>query len=184
MRKLLQRSGHDDILAGTVEQLQGGERTVIIISTVRSTPDYLSTDRKFNLGFIFSPKRFNVAITRAKVCHGGFCSSLRFIFSRNTSIRVQALLIIVGNPDVLVHDPNWLAMLRYIHTAGNAIGAPIDFSKAASAAGVDASLTSMSNAMAKIELGNGPATASGDELARELGYDVLKSTEAEWTMDK
>jgi helicase MOV-10 len=52
---------------------------VIIISTVRSTQDKVITDDlRFNLGFLNNPKRFNVAITRAK-----------------------ALLIVVGNPIVL-----------------------------------------------------------------------------------
>jgi superfamily I DNA and/or RNA helicase len=50
-----------------VEQLQGQERRVIIISTVRSTPGYLSHDFMHKLGFVGNPKRFNVAITRAQV---------------------------------------------------------------------------------------------------------------------
>ena len=39
---------------------------MIIISTVRSNPDYLSHDSKYNLGFLGDPKRFNVAVTRAQ----------------------------------------------------------------------------------------------------------------------
>jgi hypothetical protein len=50
-----------------VEQLQGQERRVIIISTVRSTPAYLSLDVKHKLGFVANARRFNVAITRAQV---------------------------------------------------------------------------------------------------------------------
>ena len=40
------------------------------------------------LGFLKNPKRFNVALTRAK-----------------------ALVIVIGNPAVLAHDPHWWAGL-------------------------------------------------------------------------
>lgn len=63
----------------------------MIISTVRSRVDLLKTfDMKYDLGFVSSPKRFNVAISRA-----------------------QSLLIVIGNPHVLDIDENWREMLRY-----------------------------------------------------------------------
>jgi superfamily I DNA and/or RNA helicase len=80
---------YTDIMVGTCEKMQGQERRVIIISTVRSSADFLDEDRFFNLGFVANPKRFNVAVTRAK-----------------------ALLIVVGNPNVLVRDGCWGALLR------------------------------------------------------------------------
>ena len=77
-----------DLMVGSVEEFQGQERKVIIISTVRSNPDFLEFDQRHNLGFLKNPKRFNVAITRA-----------------------QAYLIVIGNPHVLVHDECWRALL-------------------------------------------------------------------------
>ncbi|KAF6037107.1 MOV10 [Bugula neritina] len=74
----------EDITVGSVEKFQGNERKVIIISTVRSQPEQMKMDQKFNLGFVKSPKRFNVAITRAK-----------------------ALLIVIGNPIILCTDDKW-----------------------------------------------------------------------------
>eukprot|EP00878_Enallax_costatus_P003269 GHUV01003472.1.p1 GENE.GHUV01003472.1~~GHUV01003472.1.p1 ORF type:complete len:563 (+),score=190.19 GHUV01003472.1:2226-3914(+) len=88
IRRLLGKD-YGAVQVGSVEQLQGQERRVIIISTVRSDPSYLEHDYKHKLGFVASPKRFNVAITRA-----------------------QALMIIIGNPAVLMHDPHWRQLLR------------------------------------------------------------------------
>ncbi|KFO72839.1 Putative helicase Mov10l1, partial [Cuculus canorus] len=78
-----------DIKVGTVEEFQGQEYMVIILSTVRSY-ESLFGDDGYRLGFVSDPKRFNVAITRAK-----------------------ALLIVVGNPHVLVKDPCFCALLQY-----------------------------------------------------------------------
>ncbi|KAF5285040.1 hypothetical protein FQR65_LT02352 [Abscondita terminalis] len=78
------------LMTGTVEQFQGQERLIIIISTVRSRPEFTIHDEKFHLGFLKNPKRFNVAITRAK-----------------------ALLIVVGNPNILQHDDCWRNFIQY-----------------------------------------------------------------------
>uniref|UniRef100_A0A7N8WQ20 RNA helicase n=1 Tax=Mastacembelus armatus TaxID=205130 RepID=A0A7N8WQ20_9TELE len=76
---------------GSVEEFQGQERRVILVSTVRSSPDYLEIDKEFNLGFVKNEKRFNVALTRA-----------------------QALLIVVGNPRVLESDSTWKQYVTHI----------------------------------------------------------------------
>ncbi|NXN99240.1 M10L1 helicase, partial [Rhinopomastus cyanomelas] len=89
IRLLLRTIDLADIKVGTVEEFQGQEYSVIILSTVRSRPG-LFGDEKYCLGFLSNPKRFNVAITRAK-----------------------ALLIVVGNPHVLVQDPCFCALLEY-----------------------------------------------------------------------
>ena len=62
----------------TLASIDLKERKVIIVSTVRSQQKFLAHDFRHKLGFLRNPKRFNVAITRAK-----------------------ALLIVVGNPYLL-----------------------------------------------------------------------------------
>ena len=54
------------------------------------------------LGFIANPKRFNVATTRAK-----------------------SLMIIIGDPGTLMHDPHWLALLHYAKKANACCGSPM-----------------------------------------------------------
>ncbi|NWY72159.1 SDE3 helicase, partial [Erithacus rubecula] len=93
---------------GSVEEFQGQERLVILISTVRSCSTYLQLDQTFRLGFLKNPKRFNVAITRAK-----------------------ALLIVVGNPTVLSKDQHWHRFLRYCQQQGGYTGYPFEDGSAA-----------------------------------------------------
>ncbi|XP_072212162.1 helicase MOV-10 isoform X1 [Excalfactoria chinensis] len=88
---------------GSVEEFQGQERRVILISTVRSCSEYLQLDQTFRLGFLKNPKRLNVALTRAK-----------------------ALLIVVGNPAVLSKDPHWHRFLRYCRDEGAYTGYPYE----------------------------------------------------------
>ncbi|XP_037682285.1 helicase MOV-10 isoform X2 [Choloepus didactylus] len=90
-----------DLKVGSVEEFQGQERSVILISTVRSSQSFVQLDLDFNLGFLKNPKRFNVAVTRAK-----------------------ALLIIVGNPLLLGHDPDWKTFLEFCREKGGYTGCP------------------------------------------------------------
>ncbi|KAL3851912.1 hypothetical protein ACJMK2_015607 [Sinanodonta woodiana] len=99
LRKILSQKNFKDIQVGSVEEFQGQEKTVILVSTVRSNPEYLLMDEKFKLGFLKNPKRFNVTITRAK-----------------------ALLVVVGNPDTLSQDPNWKKFIEYCHRNNSLIG--------------------------------------------------------------
>ncbi|XP_075415581.1 helicase MOV-10 [Tenrec ecaudatus] len=90
-----------DLKVGSVEEFQGQERSVILISTVRSSQSFVQMDLDFNLGFLKNPKRFNVAVTRAK-----------------------SLLIIVGNPLLLGHDADWKAFLEFCKKNGGYTGCP------------------------------------------------------------
>ncbi|RXN04528.1 RNA helicase Mov10l1 isoform X1 [Labeo rohita] len=92
IRLLLHRVGLGEVKVGSVEEFQGQEFLIIIISTVRSNESLLNEELQSMLGFLSNPKRFNVAITRAK-----------------------ALLIVIGNPHVLIKDPCFSALLQYSH---------------------------------------------------------------------
>ncbi|XP_035258113.1 RNA helicase Mov10l1 [Anguilla anguilla] len=99
IRVLLSRVGLAEIKVGSVEEFQGQEFLVIILSTVRSNEVAATEDKQYVLGFLSNPKRFNVAITRPK-----------------------ALLIVVGNPHVLIKDPCFSALLQYCFENGAFLG--------------------------------------------------------------
>ncbi|XP_043859479.1 helicase MOV-10 [Dromiciops gliroides] len=90
-----------ELKVGSVEEFQGQERSVLLVSTVRSSQSFVQMDFDFNLGFLRNPKRFNVAVTRAK-----------------------ALLIIVGNPLLLCQDPEWKTFLCFCKENGGYTGCP------------------------------------------------------------
>ncbi|KAG7441318.1 RNA helicase [Guyanagaster necrorhizus] len=98
------RGRYDGIKVGSVEEFQGQERKVIIISTVRSSREFVEFDLRHTLGFVASPRRFNVAVTRAK-----------------------ALLVIIGDPAVLSLDPLWRSFLNYVYKHGGWRGLPISW---------------------------------------------------------
>lgn len=90
IRTMLKSRAYNDVAVGPTETFQGQERRVIIISTVRSNKEFMEFDLEHRLGFLDNPKRFNVAITRA-----------------------IGLLVVVGNPRVLMTDPHWHSFLQY-----------------------------------------------------------------------
>ncbi|KAG9001262.1 hypothetical protein FRB93_012189 [Tulasnella sp. JGI-2019a] len=91
--------GHLNLKVGSVEEYQGQERDVIILTTVRTDHELEAVDLRHNLGFMVDPRRLNVAITRAK-----------------------GLLIIVGDPHILGRNPLWKQLLNYVHTNGGWTG--------------------------------------------------------------
>jgi DNA polymerase III delta prime subunit len=100
IRSALRTQDIDDIKVGSVESFQGQERRVIIVSTVRAEREQVSSDLRYNLGFVANPKRFNVAVTRAK-----------------------ALLIVIGSPSVLAMDKdNWLPFMKFCHDNNSWVG--------------------------------------------------------------
>uniref|UniRef100_A0ACD5TUW5 Uncharacterized protein n=2 Tax=Avena sativa TaxID=4498 RepID=A0ACD5TUW5_AVESA len=102
IKRALETFEMPDLRVGSVEQFQGQEREIIIISTVRSTVKHNEIDKVFNLGFLTNYRRFNVAITRAK-----------------------SLLIIVGNPHIITKDKYWDKLLRYCADNGSYQGCPL-----------------------------------------------------------
>ena len=89
------------VMVGSTEQFQGGERRAMILSTVRAREEYVEVDTRHSLGFVSNPKRFNVAVTRAK-----------------------ALLIVIGHPQLLATDPNWRELMKYCRDNGGCTGVP------------------------------------------------------------
>ncbi|KAJ4786836.1 P-loop containing nucleoside triphosphate hydrolases superfamily protein [Rhynchospora pubera] len=96
LKKALELLEMEDVKVGSVEQFQGQEREIIIISTVRSTVKHNEIDRVYQLGFLSNHRRFNVAITRAR-----------------------SLLVIVGNPHIISKDRHWDKLLRYCSENGS-----------------------------------------------------------------
>jgi len=56
MRRALERRRWTDVAVGSVEEFQGQEWLVIIVSTVRSSDAHVPLDYEFNLGFLRNPK--------------------------------------------------------------------------------------------------------------------------------
>ncbi|XP_052829815.1 putative helicase mov-10-B.1 [Octopus bimaculoides] len=83
----LEKKSIKNVTVGTVEMFLSSEKEVTIISTVRSS---LNDEEESSVGFLKNPKRFNVALTRAK-----------------------ALQIVVGNAQVLKQVPSWESFISY-----------------------------------------------------------------------
>lgn len=90
IRAILNEAEFEIPKIGTVEEFQGQEFKIVLLSVVRSLENLVEADVVHRIGFIACPRRLNVAVTRA-----------------------QALLIIIGNPNVLIKDPHWRSVLQF-----------------------------------------------------------------------
>lgn len=99
IRRHLRYEQMPDCKVSTIEEFQGDEKKVIIVSMVRSSSRHLSHDMKYNLGFVFNSKRFNVILSRA-----------------------MSLLIVIGDPDVLSEDSDWQKFVIYCHSNNAFVG--------------------------------------------------------------
>ncbi|XP_049438320.1 putative helicase mov-10-B.2 isoform X3 [Epinephelus fuscoguttatus] len=93
--KDLPKENLENVLVGSVEQFQGKEFNVILVSAVRSNLKLTAKKQRFTIGFLDNEKRFNVAMTRAR-----------------------ALLIVIGDPRVLRTDYIWNKLIHYCFTKG------------------------------------------------------------------
>jgi DNA polymerase III delta prime subunit len=100
IRQLLRAESLSSINVGGVEDYQGQERDVMIISTVLTSrvPTY---ERYGALGLFGDDRRFNVALTRGV----GLC-------------------IVIGHPMHLYSDRNWREFMEYCDEYGCCMGAP------------------------------------------------------------
>ncbi|KAF5282831.1 hypothetical protein FQA39_LY17481 [Lamprigera yunnana] len=99
IKEVLTRNGFPEIEVGTTEAFQGREKRIIIISTVRAQYNLLLHDRKYKLGFLKNNRRLNVALTRA-----------------------MHKLIVIGCPNVLQYDSNWLRYIEFCESKGAYFG--------------------------------------------------------------
>ncbi|HYE74838.1 MAG TPA: C-terminal helicase domain-containing protein, partial [Blastocatellia bacterium] len=99
LRIFLQHEGMSACRVGSVENFQGSESRIVIVTTCRSSSLNDDYDALHHVGFLKNEKRFNVAITRAK-----------------------ELLIVVGNVAVLSSDYHWSVLIKRCQSLGVVVG--------------------------------------------------------------
>ncbi|KAI4317867.1 hypothetical protein L6164_025698 [Bauhinia variegata] len=102
IKNILESLDMSNIKVGSVEQFQGQEKQVIIISTVRSTIKHNEFDRVHCLGFLSNHRRFNVAVTRA-----------------------ISMLVVIGNPHIICQDYYWNKLLWHCVDNSSYQGCPL-----------------------------------------------------------
>ncbi|KAG8937062.1 hypothetical protein FRC00_007237 [Tulasnella sp. 408] len=123
IRRTLDGHQYREIKVGSVEEFQGQERPIIIISTTRSSSENVAFDLRHTLGFVANPRRLN------GMSHHSRPRVQTIDLDSRTSVaitRAQAGLFIVGNPNVLCLDPLWRALLNYIRLNKGYSGPALD----------------------------------------------------------
>ena len=95
LRMSARSKGYHGLNIGPVEAFQGLESRVVIVCTTRTSSRFLEQDALRGVGIVNEPKKFNVALTRAK----------------------QGL-IVIGNPKLLEVDPSWECFLGFCWRSG------------------------------------------------------------------
>ncbi|KAI4272601.1 MAG: hypothetical protein LQ337_005191 [Flavoplaca oasis] len=90
LRKTARNAGLWGLNIGPLDAFQGLESRFVVLCTTRTRERFLKEDSVKGMGVVNEPKKFNVAITRAK----------------------QGL-IVIGNPWTLEQDPHWNAFMRF-----------------------------------------------------------------------
>jgi superfamily I DNA and/or RNA helicase len=95
IRKRCRAKHYHDVNVGTIENFQGVEQDVIILSLTRSNPLFVENDMKRRMGVFGMPKQANVALTRA-----------------------ENLFIVIGNPESMWEDQLWRQWLLWAFRNG------------------------------------------------------------------
>jgi putative helicase MOV10L1/helicase MOV-10 len=105
VRQYLRKAQLGLVNVGSVEDFQGQECVVCVVSTVLTSRHPLQAHTQgqthTGLGLLGDARRFNVAVTRAR-----------------------ALCLVVGHPAVLAQDTHWRAYLESCYEAGGYYGTP------------------------------------------------------------
>ncbi|KAL8783057.1 MAG: hypothetical protein Q9213_004904 [Squamulea squamosa] len=90
LRKIARSTGLWGLNIGPMDAFQGLESRFVVLCTTRTRDRFLEEDAIKGMGVVNEPKKFNVAITRAK----------------------QGL-VVIGNPWILEQDPYWSAFMNF-----------------------------------------------------------------------
>jgi len=149
IRGLLRGQGYESIRVGTVEDYQGQEERILIISTTLSDPSHAASVQELEP---MDPSATNTASARNKA-RGGYAVALEECIKarlrreeaenggpwpldqRQTAnlvgnvrrftvalSRAQCLLAVVGCPEVLETSPHWRSFLSYVAKRGSLLG--------------------------------------------------------------